>query len=85
MCAERHVLNHFSCFVVCILLGCDYCGTIKGVGPKSAHTLVQKHKNLETLIKNIDLEVRTRISAPEAVLLGNNITVRLEKYLGMVA
>jgi len=31
---------------LCILMGCDYCGTIKGIGPKTAQTLVQKHKTM---------------------------------------
>jgi len=39
---------------LCILLGCDYCDSIRGIGPKRAIELIQKHKNIETVIKNID-------------------------------
>mmetsp|Transcript_53491 Transcript_53491/g.130700 ORF Transcript_53491/g.130700 Transcript_53491/m.130700 type:complete len:389 (-) Transcript_53491:11-1177(-) len=40
---------------LCILMGCDYCGTIKGVGPKTAQTLIQKHKNIAGVVKSLDL------------------------------
>lgn len=39
---------------LCILLGCDYCDKIKGVGPKNAIKLVQDHKCIEEIIKNLD-------------------------------
>jgi len=39
---------------LCILLGCDYVDKIKGVGPKKAIELVKKHKNIETILENID-------------------------------
>lgn len=32
---------------LCILLGCDYCDSIKGVGPKRAVDLIKEHKSLE--------------------------------------
>lgn len=38
----------------CILCGCDYCGTIKGIGPGSAFKLIQKHKCIEEILKNIN-------------------------------
>lgn len=41
---------------MCILLGCDYCDSIKGIGPKKAFELIKKHKNIETIIENIDTE-----------------------------
>ncbi|KAM9955488.1 hypothetical protein ACTFIW_000090 [Dictyostelium discoideum] len=37
-----------------ILLGCDYCDSIKGIGPKRAIELIQKHKSLEEIIKHLD-------------------------------
>ncbi|KAK5580853.1 hypothetical protein RB653_000877 [Dictyostelium firmibasis] len=37
-----------------ILLGCDYCDSIKGIGPKRAIELVQKHKTMEEVIKHLD-------------------------------
>eukprot|EP01132_Coremiostelium_polycephalum_P003234 gene3234-4048_t len=39
---------------LCILLGCDYCETIKGIGPKRAIELIQKHRTLEEIIKHLD-------------------------------
>uniref|UniRef100_A0A1B0GI47 Flap endonuclease 1 n=1 Tax=Lutzomyia longipalpis TaxID=7200 RepID=A0A1B0GI47_LUTLO len=39
---------------LCILLGCDYCESIKGVGPKRAIELITQHKNIETILEKID-------------------------------
>lgn len=39
---------------LCILLGCDYCETIKGVGPVKAIKLIQDHKCIENAIKELD-------------------------------
>lgn len=39
---------------LCILMGCDYCGTIKGIGKKHAFELIKKYKRLEDIIKNLD-------------------------------
>mmetsp|Transcript_59004 Transcript_59004/g.120874 ORF Transcript_59004/g.120874 Transcript_59004/m.120874 type:complete len:390 (-) Transcript_59004:341-1510(-) len=44
---------------LCILMGCDYCGTIRGIGPKSALNLIQKHKSIEGVIKHLDKEKYT--------------------------
>lgn len=38
----------------CIMLGCDYTGTIKGIGPKRAVDLIKNHKTLEKIVENID-------------------------------
>lgn len=47
-------LNHDEFVDLCILLGCDYCDSIKGVGPKTALKLIKQHKNIETILKNLD-------------------------------
>uniref|UniRef100_A0A3P9DD13 Flap endonuclease 1 n=2 Tax=Haplochromini TaxID=319058 RepID=A0A3P9DD13_9CICH len=39
---------------LCILLGCDYCGTIKGIGPKRAIDLIKQHGSIEEILENID-------------------------------
>jgi len=39
---------------LCILLGCDYCDSIKGIGQKRALDLIKQHRNIETILKNID-------------------------------
>jgi len=39
---------------LCILLGCDYCDTIRGIGPKRAFELITKYKSIEEVIKHLD-------------------------------
>ena len=39
---------------LCILLGCDYCGTIRGIGRVRAVELIDKYKNIENVIKSLD-------------------------------
>ena len=39
---------------LCILLGCDYCDKIRGIGPKNAIKLVQEHKSIDKILENID-------------------------------
>lgn len=38
----------------CILCGCDYCDTIKGVGPSTAIKLIMTHGSLEKVLENIE-------------------------------
>lgn len=47
-------LTHDQFIDLCILMGCDYCGTIRGIGPKRAIELIQKHKTIEAVLENID-------------------------------
>ena len=46
---------------LCILLGCDYCDSIKGIGQKRALELIKQYRNIETILKNIDKKVVTMI------------------------
>ncbi|CAG8778397.1 18654_t:CDS:2, partial [Gigaspora rosea] len=39
---------------LCILLGCDYCESIKGIGPHRAVELIKKYKTLESIVNNLD-------------------------------
>ncbi|KAJ9079198.1 Elongation of fatty acids protein 2 [Entomophthora muscae] len=39
---------------LCILLGCDYSDTIKGIGAIRAMSLMQQHKSIEEILKAID-------------------------------
>jgi flap endonuclease-1 len=32
---------------LCILLGCDYCDSIRGIGPQTAYTLIKEHGTIE--------------------------------------
>jgi flap endonuclease-1 len=36
------------------MLGCDYCDTIRGVGPKTALKLIREHKSIEGIIQALD-------------------------------
>jgi flap endonuclease-1 len=44
------------------LLGCDYCNSIKGVGPKRAIELIRTHGSIEKIIENLDSK---KFSVPE--------------------
>lgn len=46
------MLSQFIDF--CILLGCDYCESIRGVGPKRALELITQYKSIEKILENID-------------------------------
>ncbi|EFC48453.1 predicted protein [Naegleria gruberi] len=39
---------------ICILCGCDYTDSIKGIGPKKALAMIKKYGNIENLLKNIE-------------------------------
>ncbi|KAL6960114.1 Elongation of fatty acids protein 2 [Sarracenia purpurea var. burkii] len=39
---------------LCMLLGCDYCDSIRGVGPKRAIEFIREHRNISKIIENID-------------------------------
>ncbi|PVH16696.1 flap endonuclease 1 [Candidozyma duobushaemuli] len=56
-----------STFVdLCILLGCDYCETIKGVGPVTAYKLIKEHGSLENIVKWIEANPeKTKYKIPE--------------------
>lgn len=48
---------------LCILLGCDYTDTIRGVGPKTALKLIREHGNIETILQKID---RKKYTVPDS-------------------
>lgn len=48
---------------LCILCGCDYCATIKGIGPKTALKLIKTHKNIETIVTALKKEKKYEIPA----------------------
>ncbi|NWU22616.1 FEN1 endonuclease, partial [Dyaphorophyia castanea] len=39
---------------LCILLGCDYCASIRGIGPKRAVELIREHKSIERIVQQLD-------------------------------
>lgn len=46
---------------LCIMCGCDYCGTIKGIGPKTAFKLIKQHDTLENVIAALRKEKKYQI------------------------
>lgn len=47
-------LNSDEFIDLCILLGCDYCDSIKGIGPKRAIELINQYRCIEKILENID-------------------------------
>jgi len=39
---------------LCILLGCDYCDSIRGIGPKRAMELIKQFKHIEGVVRTLD-------------------------------
>ena len=52
-------MSHEQFVDLCILLGCDYCDHIRGIGPKRAFELIKQHKSIEEILKNIDTKKYT--------------------------
>ena len=50
-------LTHDQFVDLCILMGCDYCDTIKGMGPKTALKLIREHGTIEKIIEVIKDQV----------------------------
>ncbi|KAI8884872.1 PIN domain-like protein [Backusella circina FSU 941] len=46
---------------LCILLGCDYTDSIKGVGPKNAYNLIKEHKTIDEAIKHLTPKMKEGI------------------------
>ncbi len=59
----------------CILCGCDYCDTIKGIGPKNALKLIKKHGNIEHIVDNLP----EKYEIPDDLLCNLNIVRNLFK------
>lgn len=51
---EKLQITHKELVDLCILLGCDYCDKIPGLGPKRALTLIQKHRTIENVVLHIN-------------------------------
>ncbi|KAK9804920.1 hypothetical protein WJX72_012073 [[Myrmecia] bisecta] len=47
---------------LCILCGCDYCGSIRGIGPTRALQMIQKHGGLEDVLAALD---KTKYDIPD--------------------
>ncbi|XP_076109646.1 flap endonuclease 1-like [Mytilus galloprovincialis] len=51
---EELGMNKDEFIDLCILLGCDYCESIRGIGPKRAYDLVKQHHCIEEILKHLD-------------------------------
>ncbi|RKP28170.1 flap endonuclease 1-like protein [Syncephalis pseudoplumigaleata] len=47
---------------LCILLGCDYCESVRGIGPYRALSLLREYKSLDALLKQLD---KKKYTVPE--------------------
>lgn len=45
--------SHDQFIDLCILMGCDYCDSIKGIGGKKGLELIKKYKTIEKIIENL--------------------------------
>lgn len=50
---------------LCILLGCDYCDSIKGVGPATALKMIKEHRTLEKIVESINAKPGSKHKVPE--------------------
>ena len=53
--------SFFQFIDLCILLGCDYCDSIRGIGPKRAIDLIKQHKTIEEVVAHLDSKVCIKI------------------------
>lgn len=53
---EKLQISHKEFVDLCILLGCDYCEKIPGLGPTRALTLIQKHRTIEDVVLHVNRE-----------------------------
>lgn len=49
---------------LCILLGCDYCESIRGIGPTTAFKLIKEHGSLENIVEHLN-DKPGKIQVPE--------------------
>ncbi|XP_039998780.1 probable flap endonuclease 1 homolog isoform X2 [Xiphias gladius] len=54
---EKLQISHEEFVDLCILLGCDYCDKITGLGPKRALSLIHKHRTIENVVLHINRQV----------------------------
>lgn len=90
-CCE--ILCYLQFIDLCIMLGCDYTGSIKGVGPKRAIELIKNHRSLEKIIENIDTkkfsvpedwnykEARVLFQKPEVSNVDDVVVIMLNNFL----
>eukprot|EP00940_MAST-03C_sp_MAST-3C-sp2_P002191 g2191.t1 len=65
---EELQLTHAQFIDLCILMGCDYCSTIRGIGPKSALAGIVKYKTLEKFVQSLKEGSKKKIVIPDDFL-----------------
>lgn len=64
---------------VCIMCGCDYTNTVRGIGPVRALSLIRKHGDIETALASLD---KKKYPVPDNFLY-KEAAVLFKKPLGM--
>ncbi|RDW22944.1 flap endonuclease 1 [Yarrowia lipolytica] len=59
-------MTHAQFIDLCILLGCDYADTIRGVGPQTALKLMKEHGSLEKIVEHIEKNPSGKLKVPES-------------------
>ena len=58
-------MNQEEFIELCIMLGCDYAGTVKGVGQVKALELMRKYKTVDACLASLD---KSKYTIPETLL-----------------
>ncbi|GFY94348.1 5'-3' exonuclease family protein [Actinidia rufa] len=67
---------------LCILCGCDYCDSIRGIGSQTALKLIRQHGSIENVLENINKESCMYLSGPLMSLRMAMVTIEsLANYL----
>ena len=46
---------------MCILCGCDYCDSLKGIGPKTALKLIKQYKTIEKIVVQLEKDKKHEV------------------------
>ena len=65
-------LNDKEFIDMCILMGCDYCKSIKGIGPMTSYKLIKKYKTMENYFKSVEKKDIDQYINSRLIFLGNN-------------
>ncbi|KAK6089894.1 hypothetical protein P3W45_001097 [Vairimorpha bombi] len=57
LCLKELDIDMPSFIDLCILLGCDYTESLKGIGMKRGLSLIKKHGSIENILKNEKIEL----------------------------
>lgn len=71
---KRLKINYSQFIDLCILLGCDYCSTLNGVGMKKAYSIIQRYGTIDDFFKSSEFK-SMNIKVPENFIEDKNDTV----------